>query len=129
MPARMILALMLATLVLPACQQDEPPLTTESARQNDAEDAVLSSLREKAEQGDASAQSNLGLMYTNGQGMPQDYIQAHMWYNLAAASGGDEDKERHAKNRDSIAEKMTLGQVLEAQRRAREWEPKSSGSQ
>jgi len=105
MPARMILPLILGMLVIPACQQDERPLTTDSARQNDAEDAVLSSLREKAEQGDASAQSNLGLMYTNGQGVPQDYIQAHMWYDLAAASGGDEDKERHAKNRDSIAEK------------------------
>ncbi len=38
MPARMILALMLGMLVLPACQQDEPPLTTENARQDDQDE-------------------------------------------------------------------------------------------
>ena len=25
-------------------------------------------------------------MYANGQGVPQDYVQAHKWFNLAAAS-------------------------------------------
>ncbi len=67
-------------------------------------------------------------MYNYGQGVPQDYIQAHMWYNLAAASGGDDDREMAAKNRDLIAEKMTSEQIAEAQRLAREWKPKT-GSQ
>ena len=40
-----------------------------------------------AEQGDADAQSNLGVMYANGQGVPQDNVSAHMWFNLAAANG------------------------------------------
>ena len=62
-------------------------------------------------------------MYANGQGVPQDYVQAHMWYNLAGASGDAEG----AKNRDLIAQKMTPAQVAEAQRLAREWKPKSSG--
>jgi len=38
MPARMILALMLGMLVLPACQQDEPPPTAENARQDDQDE-------------------------------------------------------------------------------------------
>ena len=32
-----------------------------------------------AEQGDARAQHNLGLMYANGQGVPQDNVYAYMW--------------------------------------------------
>ena len=40
-----------------------------------------------AEQGDAFAQANLGLMYTNGQGVPQDDTEAVRWYRLAAEQG------------------------------------------
>ena len=40
-----------------------------------------------AEQGDANAQFNLGLMYANGQGVPQDYKTAAKWYKLAAEQG------------------------------------------
>jgi len=36
-----------------------------------------------AEAGDASAQYNLGLMYDNGQGVPEDYAEAVRWYRLA----------------------------------------------
>ena len=38
-------------------------------------------LRALAEQGDAPAQNNLGFMYDNGEGVPQDDVEAHMWYN------------------------------------------------
>ena len=40
-----------------------------------------------ADQGDASAQFNLGLMYRTGQGVPQDDAQAVKWYRLAADQG------------------------------------------
>ena len=40
-----------------------------------------------AEQGNATAQYNLGLMYANGQGVPQDYQQAASWYRKAAEQG------------------------------------------
>ncbi len=40
-----------------------------------------------AEQGNASAQYNLGLMYDNGQGVTQDYAEAVKWYRLAAEQG------------------------------------------
>ena len=26
-------------------------------------------------------------MYANGEGVPQDYVRAHMWFNLSAAQG------------------------------------------
>ena len=34
-------------------------------------------------QANASAQLNLGKMYDDGQGVPQDYVQAHGSLNLA----------------------------------------------
>ena len=40
-----------------------------------------------AEQGIAAAQYNLGQMYRNGQGVPQDYKTAVKWYSLAAEQG------------------------------------------
>jgi uncharacterized protein len=43
--------------------------------------------RPLAEQGDALAQSNLGQMYSRGQGVPQDYAAAASWYRKAADQG------------------------------------------
>ena len=40
-----------------------------------------------AEQGDAKAQFNLGGMYFNGRGVPQDNAQAAQWYRKAAEQG------------------------------------------
>ena len=40
-----------------------------------------------AEQGDAEAQTSLGLMYDNGKGVPQDYAEAVKWYRKAAEQG------------------------------------------
>ncbi len=40
-----------------------------------------------AKQGLAAAQLNLGLMYANGQGGPQDYTEARKWYRRAADQG------------------------------------------
>ena len=76
--------------------------------------------RPLAEQGDAYAQYSLGLMYEKGQGVPEDFVQAHMWLNLSAALGDA----NATKNRDRIAEKLTLAQLAEAQKLAREWKPK-----
>ena len=43
--------------------------------------------RKAAEQGDASAQFNLGIMYDYGRGVTQDYAQAALWYRKAAEQG------------------------------------------
>ena len=40
-----------------------------------------------AAQGNARAQSNLGVMYESGKGVVQDYAEAAKWYKLAAAQG------------------------------------------
>jgi TPR repeat protein len=40
-----------------------------------------------AEQGDADAQSNLGFMYANGRGVPENDAEAVKWYRLAAEQG------------------------------------------
>ena len=49
--------------------------------------AALREWRPLAEQGDASAQSNLGVMYANGQGVTQDYGEAVKWYRKAVVQG------------------------------------------
>jgi TPR repeat protein len=59
-------------------------------------------------------------MYDQGLGVPEDYVLAHIWYNLAAATGMKEA----VANRDSVAAKMTPAQVAEARKLAREWKPK-----
>ena len=76
-----------------------------------------------AEQGDTSAQFNLGVMYADGQGVPQDCGEAHMWLNLAAAQSSGENRDSRVTTRDAVAALMTAEQIAEAQRRAREWTP------
>ncbi len=49
--------------------------------------AALREFRPLAEQGNAKAQYNLGLMYYNGEGVPQDYAEAVKWYRKAAEQG------------------------------------------
>jgi TPR repeat protein len=77
--------------------------------------------RKAAELGDVDGESALGFAYEYGRGVPRDYVQAYMWLDLAAVPGG----EFPARDRDELAAKMTTDQVLEAQRMAREWKPKT----
>jgi TPR repeat protein len=68
-----------------------------------------------AEQGNASAQHNLGAMYDKGHGVLQDNITAYMWFNIAGANSS----EYGVTNRNGLAENMTPADISEAQRRAR----------
>jgi len=43
--------------------------------------------RPLAEQGYAVGQYNLGILYANGQGVPQNHVEAAKWYRLAADQG------------------------------------------
>ncbi len=57
--------------------------------------------------------------------MPQDYVQAAKWFNLAAAgSPPGEDRDMAAKHRDLVAKHMTPAQIAEAQRLAAKWRPR-----
>ena len=72
-----------------------------------------------AEQGNAKAQYNLGVMYAKGRGFPQDYILAHMWLNLSGANG----YKRGIKLRNLAEKKMTASQIEKARELARNWKP------
>ena len=61
-------------------------------------------------------------MYINGEGVPQSYVQAHMWHNLVASRATGEMRERAVRNRDRVAGLMDPTQIAEAQRLAREWD-------
>ena len=62
-----------------------PPATGQSPRSGNP--FRVPSFRTDAEQGDADAQFNLGVRYTNGLGVPQDEAEAVRWYQLAAEQG------------------------------------------
>ena len=92
---------------------------------------VLRKWNALAEQGDVSAQYNLGMMYYNGDGVLQDDVYAHMWWNIAASNGianAVELEELVANSyanmaivmRDLTAKTMTTEQLAEAQKLARE---------
>ena len=63
------------------------------------------------------AQNNLGLMYATGQGIAQDMVQAHKWFNLATINGHPQA----ARNRGTAETNMTPSQIAKAQKLAKEW--------
>ena len=68
---------------------------------------------------DAKAMLALGRLYVQGLGAPQDYVQAHRWFNLAASRGEAEA----VTERDALAARMAPEQVAEAQKQAAAWQP------
>jgi hypothetical protein len=56
-------------------------------------------------------------MYETGQGVLQDYVMAHMYWNIASVSG---DKNA-IKNIGIVKKQMTPSQIEKAQKLAREW--------
>ena len=77
----------------------------------------LAQFEQEALTGRPEALYNLGLAYSTGQGVTQDYVAAHKWFNLAAMRGVNEAKSW----RNQIAEEMNAGQIAQAQKLAREW--------
>jgi TPR repeat protein len=64
----------------------------------------------------------LGLNYSAGVDGAVDLVQAHKWFNLAATRG-----HRDAKLcRQEMAEMMSQGEVIKAQKAAREWMKKAN---
>ena len=69
--------------------------------QDDAKAAAW--FRKAADQGYAPAQDDLSWMYVEVEGVPQDYVLAHMWANLAASRATDAmTRDIGAKERDSL---------------------------
>jgi TPR repeat protein len=70
-----------------------------------------------AEQGDANAQNDLGIMYATGKGLAKNYSEAWKWYSLAI-------KQKHpnaADNRLRLAHAMTRAQVAEVDKNMKVW--------
>jgi uncharacterized protein len=78
--------------------------------------------RKAGDQGNALAQANLGLMYEHGYGVPKDPVLARMWLNLAVSRAPS--LSMAVKLRNEVAAKMTPAQIAEAERLAKQWEPK-----
>lgn len=82
------------------------------------ENLLVASCLAAAANGDSSAYHDLGVAYSTGShGVGIDLIEAHKWFNLAAARGHEEA----ALSRADISDEMTAREIAEAQRRAREW--------
>ena len=59
----------------------------------------------------------LGMLYATGRDVAANLVVAHKWFNLAAARGNSS-----ALNyRVEVAREMSLEQIAEAQKLAREW--------
>jgi TPR repeat protein len=65
--------------------------------------------------GDSDNLYKLGLIYSTGDDV--DFVQAHMWFNLAAARGSEAAKEC----RRELADMLSKDEVAQALRAAREW--------
>jgi TPR repeat protein len=84
---------------------------------NDCEDEFLR-IKDLAEQGDANAQNELGIMYEKGKGVAKNYTEAWKWYSFAI-------KQRHtsaADNRTNLAlHVMTRAQGAEVDTNMKLW--------
>ena len=81
-------------------------------------DLLVANYLAAAAAGDANAYFNLGVTYSTGaEGIECDLVEAHKWFNLAAAKGHEEA----AICRADVADEMTAREIAEAQRRARQW--------
>jgi len=76
-----------------------------------------------AEQGNVQAQYMFGLLYNKGHGVPENYILAYKWLNLAASRASGPKKEYSFRMRDSVATKMSPGQIERAQALSLAWRP------
>jgi TPR repeat protein len=85
-------------------------------------------LHQAAEQGEPTGQFLLGLLFDKGYGVPLDWVEAEVWLNLAAAHAGARHQEYFTRVRDGVAQKLTLNQLAETQRRASAWAPIASRS-
>lgn len=79
----------------------------------------LESVKMAAGQGDANAQFDLGIMYSKGEGIPENDVKAYVWFSIAAAQNNQSAR----KMKEMIAKRMTRSQIARVQNLSREyWE-------
>jgi TPR repeat protein len=76
--------------------------------------------RKAADQGDASAQGTLGLLYSIGQGVPQSYVEAYFWLELAAEVKGP-NQQMYDANRQNVGMQITEDELEGVQYRVKKW--------
>ena len=84
---RLVLVSTVVAFASPAPLAAGPFEDGEAAYQRQDYATALRFWRPLADQGDATAQSNLGAMYELGRGVTQDYAEAVKWYRKAADQG------------------------------------------
>ena len=119
--------LALTFLFLFSCSEEKPKPEPKDDFQNaqnayDRQDyeTAYKLLAPLGEQGHAFAQFNLGTLYDKGKGVPQDYVLAHMWWNIAGSNG---DKNA-VTSKNTVEKDMTPQQIEKVQEMARNWKPK-----
>ena len=80
--------------------------------------------RAAARANDARAMLALGRAFAKGLGVPQDFVEAHKWLNLAAGRGSA----AAVAERDKLAAEMTAAERAEARKLARAWRPGGTGT-
>jgi TPR repeat protein len=76
--------------------------------------------RKAAEQGNVTAQASLGVLYSIGQGVPHDDVEAYFWLDLAASVKGP-NQEKYAANRQLIGTHITAEELDAVQERVAAW--------
>ena len=88
MRRRLALAGMVALLVGgAACAETPEPERPDAQTPKPAQDNSIEAIRTRAIAGEADAQAVLGFMYYDGEGVPQDDVEAVVWYRQGAEQG------------------------------------------
>ena len=77
---------------------------------------VFREFKSLAEKGNTAAKYDLGMMQFVGDGLIQDNVYAHMWFNTASSNRNGTAR----KNRDIVAKKLTPKRMADAPKLARE---------
>jgi TPR repeat protein len=75
------------TPAAPAPRADEAERQGEAAFERKDYSSAMELFRQAAAAGQAKAMTNIGFLYANGRGVPQNYAEAMRWYRQAADNG------------------------------------------
>jgi TPR repeat protein len=76
--------------------------------------------RKAADQGDTASQGTLGMLYSLGQGVPQDDAEAYFWLDLAASAPGPHQAQYTA-NLQNVGTRITQDQLEDIRERVAKW--------
>ena len=76
-----------------------------------------------AVQGEPNAQYFLALLYDKGFGVGRDFVTAYFWLDLAAAHADARVRDRWARMRDAVGEKLSRQEIAQAQAQALAFAP------